>query len=321
MGSKTYNSSFIFSVLIISILLTIIAAFFYLFFEMERWTEKGASSEEAKNNVYLAMDRWLEGTGHPLVIYEYGSAEDIKEAKTKNIIIFASSYDWSSSGELKELLLDDKINVVLFIDTDEDNDDLKSFLLDFDIEYRLYFPWEDIPFDDDEDEFSFDEDVYFKIKDADVQTRIQKIGLDKSSSFVCGTPLFMRSTYIQKKNNARLAWSISGALDKDNSGFTIFRSEDATADRAYSFSGGGNAAGLFMENKAALFIIIFTLLLVIAGFSQTIAPFGKWEPQRPLPGKSIKERLLSEARFLKKHHALTLYTKCCIDLKMLPSTK
>lgn len=311
MSGKKDRTSIIFPVLIIAIFAMIIAAFFYSFFTIERWTQREAFSAEAKKNIYLAFDRWLETTGHPLTLFKYGSADDIKEAGIKNNIIFASSYDWSSFKELEELIMDDKYNVVLFIDTDDDNEMLEYFLLDFDIEYRLYSPWEDSAFDDDydEDNFSLSDEIYFRIKGSDKQTKIYSIGFNENSLIVCGAPLFMRSNHLQEKDNARLAWSVSGALDKYSDGFTITRSDEAASGIIYSSTDSGNVGELFMENKASLIIILSSLALLIAGFSQSVLSFGKWEPERVLPGKSIKERLLSEARFLKKHHALTLYAK------------
>jgi hypothetical protein len=309
MSDKKDYSSVIFPVLIISIIIIILAALFYSFFEIEQRTERGAHSEEAKKNVYLALDRWLSETGHPLEIYQYGDAETIEESGKKSSMIFASSYDWSSSGKLKEFILYDKNNVVLFIDTYDEDEDLETFLLDFDIEYRLYSPWEESDVEYDEDEFTFDEDVYFRIKDTAIQTRIQKITVDENVLIVCGIPLFMQSGNIDKQDNALLAWSISGALDKEKSGFAVFRSNEAAENKTPFYSEGGGAGVLFLENKASLLLILSVLALIIIGFSQSILTFGKWEPERALPGKSIKERLLSEARFLKKHRALGLYTK------------
>jgi hypothetical protein len=316
--------SLYFPAIIFAIILIIAISLFFSFFTIQSYLVKTGESIEVKKNIYLAIDRLLMRTGHPLMIYEAGDLDNIIDSGKKKAIIFSSSFDWNCYKELEELIRYENYTIIVFIDGPED-DLLSEFLFNFNIGYYFDGLWKD-PDDNEsgknDDIADFDTAVCFNIIESDDSNnkhldyledgsgdiRLIRLTINDNSLVVSGTPLYMDWSFINDadcRSNARLAWSISGALDDEKDGFVILRSKKAAAGKTYHDS--GSFFNLFFQNKAAYMIVFSSLALVISGFCVSFPSFGRWKAERKSPCKSIKERFLLEGRFLKKYDALNLY--------------
>jgi hypothetical protein len=120
---------------------------------------------------------------------------------------------------------------------------------------------------------------------------------------VTGEPLFMYNNYLEEGDlNARLSWDVTAAAqgESDNTGILFIRSKRIAKSLFGKLADQGN----FLPLGLSIFILVMT------GFWMVIPSFGLLFREDDLSVrslKSIKERFLAEARFLKKYHALETY--------------
>jgi hypothetical protein len=149
--------------------------------------------------------------------------------------------------------------------------------------------------------------------------RLVTLPLGEGSVTLTGVPYFMQSPHIGERQNALLAWELTGARDPENRGLLFIRGER----RGASGSGGMAAGAGEMDRGPGFFeklarrgritaLIISMVLLIVVSFWMVIPRFGVLERDDPGTGKPIRERFLAEARFLKKHRSLGAYLEAYI---------
>jgi hypothetical protein len=295
----------------------IVGIFAYNYLELYEKPTRKNPSELAQNNHYLAMDRWLEASGHPVRVMKSGDCDDITEATEDVVIVFLSSFDLSGYETLIESIQNGK---KITIYTDVINDDLIYDFADAVLEMIRAEAEEEIieiieeevvegaeegeeviveeiVEEDDYDDYDDYPDFYF-------------VSLGDGILNITDSLYYMQNNNLEDGENAEEAWSYSGALDTDHAGILIFRNADAAAGKMPKpKKAGATFWQLAQETGAAIPIVISMLALIIFGFWMCLAPFGKAKPDHALHGKSIRERFLAEARFYQKHGLLNAYLK------------
>ncbi|MDR2510731.1 MAG: hypothetical protein LBC77_08830 [Spirochaetaceae bacterium] len=314
--NKRYDT-LLFAVFISAICTVIAVILFFSFFEIYETTKRAEPSAQAQLNLYHASDLWLIAENHPLRIVERANVHDLTGRNEKTALIFSSSFEWDYYKALYELVKNG-VSLAVFID-DMGSENLENFLALCNIQHRIFRPfnsgaaeYEELEADyeaESEESAVFDDDVHF-LRDEGKQAPFAYRELGQGRILVTGIPFFMQWENLAPERNplnAEYAWKFSGALDADKSGIIIARSEAAAKAVEHE-----NAEPRFWEDflgrKPVLVIALTLLLVVVTGFWLGLSPFGKWKPERSLPGVTIEERLLTEARFFKKYNCLYMYT-------------
>jgi hypothetical protein len=107
----------------------------------------------------------------------------------------------------------------------------------------------------------------------------------------------MWSSGLGEEVNARLSWELTGERDTGNRGVLFIRPSEMEADLLDELARRGRTAPL----------VISILVLTALGFWMVIPGFGVIREGGDRAARSIRERFLAEARFLKKYRALGGY--------------
>jgi hypothetical protein len=297
---------------IVPAILTILGAAAFSLFEVYPRPRYSPPSEEALANEYLALERWLEKTGHPVRVAGPGGPALIKEAAETTVIIQASCFDWSEGGLYEPGWF--KGGGALIISLDVSWEEVFGSLRPLGVESgdkdfsgtgAYPEPGGEFPAFDPRISFSPKEGAE-TMADADGIIRLVTVPLGEGSVTVLGIPYFMWSSALGEPQNARLAWELTGARDRENRGVLFIRSRPDTGE-----AGSREREPGFFEKIARRGHIIplaLSLLVLIAVRSWMLIPgFGRPVKDEGGSAKPIEERFLAEARFLKKYHALGGY--------------
>jgi hypothetical protein len=267
-------------------------------------------SREAKINPYLALDRWLTETEHPVRLADSGDYETLEAAGEGTIFIQASLFDWSSeaAGFLFSWVEGGGI-LVLSLDWFFEEEGLSEFLAGLGI--SAADSSEDRSYHYHDSEPRLDRDLVFEVQsensnilvmeDSGGFIRLVQILRGKGKVTVTGDCRFMSNYYLKDPPNARLAWNLlaeaSGAGDPGVFFIRDFRERrNETSFLGRLFERGNFLAPLFSA-----------LLLIVVGFWSVLSVFGVVQGDNERPAKSLRERFLAEGRFLKRFGALDSY--------------
>ncbi|AEF80915.1 DUF4350 domain-containing protein [Leadbettera azotonutricia] len=261
---------------------------------------------EARINKYLALDRWLNQTGHTVRIADSGDFETLKKSGEGTIFIQNSLFNWTedAAAYLAEWI-EQGGNLVLSLGYSwewGDDEALGGLLRSFGIEEGE--EPEDWEYHYDPDQPSFGMEVVFLASDdpeslafmsSDGLVRIvqQKKGMGKFT--VMGRPLFMTSDELLTEQNARLSWYL--LADSGDPGVFFIRGRERAK---------GLIGRLFQRGNFSA-LIISALALIIIGLWTVIPVFGIAARSEEKPGRPLGERFLAEGRFLKRFGALESY--------------
>lgn len=314
--------------LIAALILILLGVLAYTQFELYPRSRGIRPSREVRANDYLALERWLVRTGHPVRVKAWADPAQINGAPEKIVFIQDSAFTWTENAfeELEPWILR---GGVLFLSLDTpwyEDENIARFLsrlgLHRDLMYYDVTP-EDIvglpePEDADEHADPFpatdipDLDWYVRfnfIEGTEVPAEAGVIGDPQKGMplitlpwgqgwvTVTGQPYFMQNLYIDSKKNARLSWDVTGMRDQEHRGALFIR-------------GNRVAQGLFgnLANRGKpLPLILSLVVLLITGFWMVIPVFGRFRREESRPGKPLRERFLAEGRFLKKYQSLETY--------------
>ncbi|MCL1817797.1 MAG: DUF4350 domain-containing protein [Spirochaetaceae bacterium] len=279
-------------------------------FEIHDEKVRRGYSNAARSNSYLALERWLESTGHPVSVLT-GPLDFPLAVQEKVVVlpaarldrkgeVFARFFAWAEDGGHLLLWVGEKADT-------ETETRLKNVFE----ELGLRFLRQDSASSPRKSGFPrFDHGVSFKPikthplrpgmksrKDSGGLMRLVTVPVGHGTVSVSGRPFFMRNYYLQEEENAALAWELTGARDTDKEGVHFIRTtrdQDTLYDAITSRGPIGFAAA-------------GALLVLGIGFWMVIPVFGRWRSDFPLPGRSIRERFLAEGLFLKKFRALEVY--------------
>jgi hypothetical protein len=270
---------------------------------------------EAIFNPYLALDRWLTQTEHPVRLADSGDYETLLAAGEQTIFIQASLFTWSPDAAAFLVSWAEKGGIlVLALDRTRvlEEADLVEFLGGLGItatdspenrSYRYSYS-----------ELGLDRNIAFEVpaadpdilvmKDSGGSIRLAQIRRGEGKITVTGNCRFMSSLYLDDPSNARLAWNLlaeSSAAHTGDPGVFFIRDFQ---DR------GQGEAGFFgrLFERGNFFALIFSaLLLFVICLWAALSVFGVVREDGARPGRSLRERFLAEAVFLKRFGALDSY--------------
>jgi hypothetical protein len=296
-------------------ILGVIAYICWSIFEIEEVDDWVPPAREALFNRYLALDRWLTQTGHPVRLADSGDYETFASVGEQTIFIQASLFTWSP--EAADFLLSWVENggiLVLALDSTWvlEEDDLAEFLGRLDISAADTSANRSYRYSASEPRL--DRDIAFEVpeanadfltmKDPDGFTRLVQIRRGKGKITVTGDFWFMNSHNLKETPNAWLAWNLlaesSGVHGGDPGVFFI---RDFQSRRQ-------SETGLFgrLFERGNFFAPLFSaLVLIVAGFWAAFSVFGVVREDVSRPGKPLRERFRAEAVFLKRFGALDSY--------------
>jgi hypothetical protein len=277
----------------------------YTFFEIVEDEEIVFPSREARINEYLALDRWLNRTGHPARVENTGDLKKLKAAREGTILIQADLFEWDEeTPSYLESWVSDGGFLILCLGPYEnwDNEEiLGSFLESLGLEEGERTRGE---YHYDPDEPSYGRNVFMEpekegalvLKDYYDKIRLVQLPWGKGKITVTGLPYFMTSSGLEMEQNARLSWYLlTGNEDKNG---------------VYFIRGRREINGLFgqlFQRGNFFFIIVSGIVLIAAGFWAVIPVFGVVKENDERSGKALAERFLAEGRFLKSFGALDSY--------------
>jgi hypothetical protein len=301
----------------------------YTFFEIYPVTNYRQPSAESRANEYLALDRWLQKTGRPLRTATAGGLELLEALPEKTLLIQSSRFNWS--GDVSGTFLpwvEAGGSLVIFPDLpwygEEEAEEQRNFLEGLGIttekSYSFYEEEDGAPPSDAPEEAPaaaepfFDRQVRFileekpgfpafTLKDRRGIIRLVTVVLGQGSVTVSGVPYFMWSPALGEEQNARLAWRLTGGLDRENRGIYFIRGKEPASGLWGKLAERGNLTALGVS----------ALFLVLIGFWMVLPAFGRFPNDEERPGKPIGERFRAESRFLRKYGALDLYLAVYIE--------
>ena len=289
-------------------LLAFLAWTFLEIYPRQSWV---GPSREARTNEYLALDRWLQGLGHPVRLRRSGNLSAIEAAEERQIFIQASLFSWTPEAAealARRVTKGGRIFIALDYSADwefRSHTDLLSLLETFGIEARMgsTVPWhhhdaETPAFGHD---FSFEtlhNDNALTLEDWTGLTRLVQVNHGAGSLIVSGRPRFLLSPFIADEPNARLAW-------------TLFAETGEAGEKGWLFIRGttrtqGLWGSLFRHGNLGV-VAVSALALLVVGFWAAIPLFGLVRRDDERPEKPLRERFAAEGRFFKTYGALGVY--------------
>ncbi|MDR1108847.1 MAG: DUF4350 domain-containing protein [Spirochaetaceae bacterium] len=313
-----YRTIFVFCLAFLALL--VLAG--YTFFEKYPTTVYRRPSTESLVNEYLALDRWLEKTGHPLRIAAAGGHELLETLPEKTLLIQSSRFDWSAETAGAFLSwVEAGGNLVIFPDSpgygEEEAEGPWDFLEGLGIiteKSPAFYDEAEEPGSgeggapDPGDEPLFDLQVRFMVEEKSGESavtlkdrrgiiRLVTLSRGAGSVTVSGLPYFMGSAYIGREPNARLAWRLTGGLDRENRGIYFIRGKEPASGLFGKLADRGNITAPGVS----------ALMLLFTGLWMVLPAFGRPPREEERPGKPIGERFRAESRFLGKYGALDFY--------------
>ncbi|GHT91612.1 hypothetical protein FACS1894140_2480 [Spirochaetia bacterium] len=292
----------------------------YTQLEIYQRTEPVSPSHAVRSNNFYAMEKWLARTGHPVRIDSQRSSGRLILEQDRAVYIQASLFDWQYVDSILTPWIQLGASLLISLESgwyDED-EDFADFLESIGVQAELWNPEDEE--DDDEDTVilrdaenypDFDSDFCFSlIEDFDFDdpplllnddggvARLVTVPLGQGSITVTGQPYFMYNYYLEKEENARLAWELTAAKTEDEQpGVLFIRGRWAVK----------SLFGKLAERGNPLPLIVSALVLVLAGFWMVIPGFGILRAGDERRTRPIRDRFRAETRFLKKYHALDSY--------------
>ncbi|MDR2050034.1 MAG: DUF4350 domain-containing protein [Treponema sp.] len=327
--------------------LAVIGVLCYTYLEIVdavRWEDP---SREARNNPYLALERWLSGRGIPVRTLSDAAVDTVLEAPEKTVFISASCFDWTEESEESYRLtswVKAGGDLVISIDTYSADWRLSEYLETLGVaEYDEYAEEnagedaeenadDELPAGEPPDESllvdrdtlpSLDYGTEFVVtgKRGDVdkisvirsyryhssgtvrftddsagRALLVRLEMGSGSITITGDAYFLRNGALREEPNANLA----GALFLENpaeTGVLFIRGGRMEKHLFGSLAEKGNTTAIFVSAAA----------LVVIGFWMVIPLFGRAKPVSALPGKPLRERFLTEGRFLFTYNGLDKY--------------
>ncbi|MDR2842725.1 MAG: hypothetical protein LBV52_05950 [Spirochaetaceae bacterium] len=110
------KNSNIASIIAVSLaIVVILTSAAYQLFEVYKKTVRTNTGEAAKENRFLAMDRWLDLSGHKIRIAEKGDVALLKDAPEDLVLIFTSCFDFTDHQTIIDLVKQGK-KIMIFYD-------------------------------------------------------------------------------------------------------------------------------------------------------------------------------------------------------------
>ncbi|MDR2143206.1 MAG: DUF4350 domain-containing protein [Treponema sp.] len=317
--------------------LTLIGVFCYTYLEIVDTTRWEGPSREARENPYLALERWLSVKGIPIRTLSDGTVDTVLEGPEKTVFIAASCFDWADESE-EDFRLTPWVKaggrLIISIDTYNAGWWLSKYLETLGVaEYEENYDDEDIDentgedeeaagelFDRHDDTFpSLDHDAEFVVtgKSEDVD----RISIVRSYRYRSGNFYFTagKALLVHLEMGAGSITVTGDAYFLRNAALRkasnanlagVLFTEKPPENGVLFISEGQNEKHLFgslAETGNVLAILVSAITLIVIGFWMVIPLFGRTRPVSALPGKPLRERFLAEGRFLFAYNGLDRY--------------
>ena len=305
--------------------LAVLGVFAYQSLEIYPRTRRVFPSREAAANEYLALERWLAETGHPVRAAKIAELSRLTAAPEKVIAVNSRSADWSDTSPLLPWISSGGFLLILL---DGINEELAAFLSSFGILIDIDAAGNDAENPDETENKNdepqadtwsriapapdFDQDIRLVLADPVLPgvaslaalrdergvIRLARAVLGNGGIAVTGRPRFMGNDYLDREINARLSWELTAAKTlADNPGILFIREKKAGRGLLGKIAGRGNVLPLG----------IALALLIITGFWMTVPVFGLVFSEAQTASRPVRERFAAETRFLKKYGGLESY--------------
>lgn len=309
---------------IICIFVAVLAAlgfFAYNFLEIYDREVYESPSPEVRSNDYLALQRWLSKSGHPVQTSFYTDPYELLEIDENVVLMKSSSFYWEDNTfDILSSWIEKGNHLFIFHDYWHDafyDDDFYSFVEQFDVKMITPEDAKEYFSDEEDDGEETPNDTYnYPYLDQTIQFTIENdrndilfagagknminlvhVSLGKGTVTFTGQPFFMQNNNLRKNENRMLAWNLTGAKDIDKQGILFIQEIEFK-----------NTFFQDLINEGNIFpLLISIFILTIICFWGFIPRFGKISRDEESPGKPIRERFLAEAIFLKKFHSLAVY--------------
>ncbi len=322
---------------IIAVIVIGIGIFAYNFLEIYDREVYEFPSPEVRANNYLALERWLLESGHPVRTSQFAELINIMQADENVVVMNSSSFYWEKNTfDVLKPWIEEGHHLFVFHDYWKDafhDEDFYSFVNHFNV--RMITPGDEDIFEDemneadndtqepephtpnadDEETVSekteeypyVDRTIRFVIEEGsdeilcagidDETINLVHIPFGNGSVTFTGNPYFMQNYNIKTNENRLLAWNVTGAKDNNKNGILFVEEIEFQNTFLQDLINEGNIFPL----------LISIFILTIVCFWGFIPRFGKIIADEESPGKPIRERFLAEAIFLKKFHSLRMY--------------
>ena len=291
------------------LIITVMALIAYNNIEIYQRKKHISPSQETLNNLYYAMEKWLNETGHPVRYKKESSAAEIYAIPEKTAIVFAKTCNWEEAQEFLIPWIEkgNSLTICLnYSNSGEIDDELFDFLYSFGINAEVTSGSvenrdETLPYFDENINFKVDENKdIFTISDNNMNVKLAEVSLGEGKLTVIGNPIFMFNNNLKREENARLAWNLSGARAAGGSAGVLFVLNNSRYVSKSLF-------GKLMEKGNILPMIVSGLLVILLGFWKIIPIFGFVYDEKQKNSRPIRERFAAEISFLKKYKALNYY--------------
>ncbi len=328
---------------IIGAVLLGVGIFAYNFLEIYDKEVYKHPSAEARSNDFLALQRWLSETGHPVHTWEYGYPEDILESEDSVVVLDALSFYWEEDTfDILGPWIEAGNHLVIYYDywqDDYSDKDFYSFIEQFGVtmitpgtsEKPPNSPEAETPVPEAPKETIDKTDSFVQISDEQPSEKDPDLHptMDRSIEFTLqknrrnirtagndnetinlvqiplgeGTVTFTGRPYFMR--NINLKKTGNRMLSWQLTGAGDIEKQGILFIRETEFK---NTFFQDLVNAGNIFpLLISIFILTVVCFWGFIPRFGKIIADEETPGKPIRERFLAEALFLKKFRSLNVY--------------
>ncbi|MDR1211601.1 MAG: DUF4350 domain-containing protein [Spirochaetaceae bacterium] len=316
-----------FSILIaVASLIALTAILAFIFLEIVPKKKFAPPSSLALENDFLALERWLNRTGHPVRTETRPDASTIPQAGEGTVYVQASFFSWTGPDyAMLKPWVERGGRLLIALDQEwnkEYSEGMDLLLGDLGIGAAQFFGAEAkavpkgnggakaAPEDEDttaplrpyfDHAISFDPKELppecFSMSDSRGDIRLVTVTMGDGSVTLFGSPVFMMNFNLGHTPNARLAWRLTGAEDSEGKGILFIRGRKPQP----GFWGRLAGSGRILPPLLSLAVVL------AVGFWMIVPVFGRLFEPPGQPGKPIGERFLAEARFLRRYGALDSY--------------
>lgn len=288
------------------LLFALLAFLAYKYLEIYEDKTYSPPSREVRANTFLAMEKWLAETGHPVRIEKQCTPEKIAAIPEKAAIVFAEAAEWEDAQKFLCPWIEQGNSLVICLNKNihEIDENLLEFLSGFGIEVEITSEisrGEDIPdFDFGILFYTDDNSEICTISDNKGNVRLAEVYPGKGTLTVTGYPIFMQNGYLKSEKNALLSWELTGKRsNEDNKGVLFVREKEKLKANPFF--------GKIFEKGNLVPLSVSAFLVVILGFWMVIPVFGLVFEEREKSSRPIRERFAAEINFLKKYKSLNYY--------------
>ncbi|MHC6203188.1 DUF4350 domain-containing protein [Breznakiellaceae bacterium SP9] len=285
----------------------------YRYLEIYPRTKIIPPSKEAQRNPYWALDKWLLLTGKDLRVQDWGTVWSLTSRDAATVFIQASLFDWDAD-DTPELLSWIESGGSLIVSIDEyDAEDLPNGLTELLEPLEIRLEQNETPAGRTGTSPAFDDTVSFAqiavrsgtviehYTDGEGIIRLLRRSVGRGTITVTGVPYFLYNEELGDSNeNSNLAWHLFGS---EQGSILFIRGEKQEL----------SLLGTLFHRGDFTCLLLSLCLVIGVGLWLVLPQFGRIEQDKERALKSIRERFLAEAYFLKQYKGLDTYRQAYIE--------